>query len=51
MMIVVDDDKRKIYKIENYQVSKISQVSQVELSFFSIFDFSKYFFQNLVRRG
>jgi hypothetical protein len=48
-MKIVDDDERKLYKIENYSVSKISQV---KLSFFSIFlIFQKTFFQILSGEG
>jgi hypothetical protein len=59
MMIVVVDDERKLYKIENYIVStkqfhsfQVSKIFTVKLSFFSMFlIFQKNLFQDLVRRG
>jgi hypothetical protein len=46
-----DDDDRKLYKIENYQDSSFQNFSSRIVFFLNIFDLSRIFFQNLVRRG
>jgi hypothetical protein len=50
-MIVVDDDERKLYKIENYRDLSFQNFSSRIVFFLNVFDFSKNIFQNLVRRG
>jgi hypothetical protein len=51
MMIVVDDNERKLYKIENHQDSSNQNFSSRIVFFLNVLDFSKNLFQNLVRRG
>jgi hypothetical protein len=46
-----DDDERKFFKIDNYQDSSFQKISSQIVFFFNVFDFSKIFFQNIVRRG